>query len=187
MQTVLVRWSASATTQFIPARKGEEPARTLAITLCSVGCTVRVHESSTYTTLQAAQLERTSLNLSTGEALSALCSLTHSGLSCPGGKRLSKPLTPQPPEAISGLTASWGQNCPSWLTSFLLGRQRFWTEICVGGGLSPQLCLPYAHPVAVGCASTSSLWHTGCWSSGQQKASDSSCGLPHIFICIYFS
>lgn len=69
---------------------------------CSVGCTVRVRDSSTCTTLQAAQLERTSLNPCTGEALSALRSLTHSSLFCPRGnglgERLSKPLTPQAPE-----------------------------------------------------------------------------------------
>ena len=58
MQAVPAGWSASALTHFIPRREGEEATSTV-----SVGCTVRAHDSSTFTTLQVVQLERTSLNL----------------------------------------------------------------------------------------------------------------------------
>lgn len=102
MQAVPVGWSTSAITHFIPARKGEEHTRPCNNPLCSGACTVSAHDSSACTTPQAAQLERTSLNPCTGKALSALHSLMHSGLFCPRGngigKRLRKPLTPQPPE-----------------------------------------------------------------------------------------
>jgi len=69
MQAVPAGWSTSALTYFIPGKKGENPTSTSVNPPWSVGYTVRAHSSSTFTTLEAVGLERTSLNLSAGEAL----------------------------------------------------------------------------------------------------------------------
>lgn len=81
--------------------------------LCSGGCTVSARESSTCTTLQAAQLERTSLKLCTDKALFTLLNVLRSLLSRGKWDRKEAEETTHP-------SASWGQNCPARLTFFLL-------------------------------------------------------------------
>lgn len=151
------------------------------------------HDSSTCTTLQAAQLERTSLNLCTDKALFTLPNALRSLLSSGKWDRKEAEETTHP-SATRGTSVALehpGTEQPSQADILPTGKtvilDRNPKPTSVGGGFSLQLCLPHAQPVAVGCANNSSPWHTGCWSSRQQKASDSSCGLLHIFICIYFS
>lgn len=161
--------------------------------LWAQGAAVSTHDSSTCTTLQAAQLERTSLNLCTDKALftlpNALRSLLFSGKW--DRKEAEETTHPSATRGTSVALEHPGTEQPSQADILPTGKtvilDRNPKSTSLGGGFSLQLCLPHAQPVAVGCANNSSPWHTGCWSSRQQKASDSSCGLLHIFICIYFS
>lgn len=65
MQAVPAGWSTSALACCIPGRRGAHqcPGKP------AVGCSARVYDSSTFTTSQAVQVKRTSLDLSAGEAL----------------------------------------------------------------------------------------------------------------------
>lgn len=113
------------------------------------------HDSSTCTTLQAAQLERTSLNLCTDKALFTLPNALRSLLSSGKWDRKEAEETTHP-SATRGTSVALehpGTEQPSQADILPTGKtvilDRNPKSTSLGGGFSLQLCLPHAQPVAV--------------------------------------